>query len=103
MAEVRTTDRDTGLNRAALQLLWTLPVAILLGVPLWFAARLNWCGYGGCYGSHAADQQVNGALGFGLAIVSALLVVSAVAIPAWLRPWWRSVLTRSALDVCRAR
>ena len=77
-----------GFNKAALHLLWTVPLALLIGYPLWFAARLGWCGYGGCWGTDAHSQQTEDASGVVLAIVCALLVFAAIMVPPWFRPWW---------------
>ena len=52
LANMKSTERSARFTIDALHLLWTLPLAILVGVPLWFAAWLNWCGYGRCFGSH---------------------------------------------------
>jgi len=80
--------KPAGFSIAALHLLWTVPLALLIGFPLWFAARLGWCGFGGCWGSTANSLQLEYASGVVFAVVSAGLVFAAVAVPPWVRPWW---------------
>ena len=77
-----------GFSIAAFHLLWTVPLALLIGFPLWIGARLGWCGFGGCWGSTANSLQLEYASGVVLAVVSAGLVFAAVALPPWVRPWW---------------
>jgi hypothetical protein len=35
-----------------------VPLALLIGFPLWVAARLGWCGFGGRWGSTLNSQQI---------------------------------------------
>jgi hypothetical protein len=99
LAKTAGANNRTGFSRSALHLIWTLPLALLIGYPLWFAARLNWCGYGGCFGSHEPDQQANPVLGIGLAILCALLVIAAITIPPWFHPWWVRLIAAIVLAV----
>jgi hypothetical protein len=99
MAKTAGANNRTGFSRSALHLIWTLPFALLIGYPLWFAARLGWCGYGGCFGSHEADQQANLVLGIELAILCALLVIAAITIPPWFHPWWVRLIAAIVLAV----
>ena len=91
--------KPAGFSIAAFHLLWTVPLALLIGYPLWFAARLGWCGYGGCFGSHEPDQQANVVLGIGLAILCALLVIAAITIPPWFHPGWVRLIAAIVLAV----
>ena len=79
--------KSVGFSIAALHLLWTVPLALLIGFPLWFAARLGWCGFGGCWGPTANSLELEYGSGVVLAVVSAGLVFAAVAVPHWVRPW----------------
>lgn len=80
--------KPAGFRIAAVHLLWTVPLALLIGYPLWFAARLGWCGFGGCWGSTANSLQLEYASGVVLAVVCAGLLFAAVAVPPWVRLWW---------------
>ena len=79
--------KPAGFRIAAVHLLWTVPLALLIGYPLWFGARLGWCGFGGCAGPTANSLQLEYASGVVLAVVCAGLVFAAVAVPPWVRPW----------------
>ena len=35
--------KPAGFSIAALHLIWTVPLALLIGFPLWISARLIWC------------------------------------------------------------
>lgn len=80
--------KPAGFSIAALHLLWTVPLALLIGYPLWVAARFNWCGFGGCWGSTANSEQFSFTWGVVVPVVCAGLVFAAVAVPPWVRPWW---------------
>jgi hypothetical protein len=88
LTDSKKTGRSVGFTLATFHLLWTVPLALVIGYPLWFAARLNWCGYGGCWGTAADSHQIEYASGIVLAILCALLVIAAITIPSWFRPWW---------------
>lgn len=62
--------------------------ALVIGYPLWFAARLGWCGFGGCWGTTVHSQQIGYASGIVLAVVCAGLIVAAVGVPPWVKPRW---------------
>jgi hypothetical protein len=66
----------SGFTRSSLHLIWTVPLALALaiGYPLWFAARLGWCGFGGCWGTSANSQQIGYASGIVLGIVCGGLI-----------------------------
>ncbi|MEO5922119.1 MAG: hypothetical protein ABIQ01_13345 [Pseudolysinimonas sp.] len=83
-----TPARRPRASRAGLHVLWALPLALIIGYPLWFAARLGWCGFGGCWGSDANNPQFGFGLGVGLAIICSGLVFASIVIPPWIRPWW---------------
>jgi len=91
--------KSAGFSIAALHLLWTVPLALLIGFPFWVAARLGCCAYGGCFGPHEPDQQTNVVLSIGLAIMCALLVIAAITIPPWFHPWWVGLIAAILLAV----
>jgi hypothetical protein len=88
LADTAVRVRQSGFTRSSLHLIWTVPLALAIGYPLWFAARLGWCGFGGCWGTTANSQQLGFASGIALAIVCAGLIFAAVAAPSWVKPWW---------------
>ena len=92
-------EKPAGFSIVAFHLLWTVPLALLIGFPLWVAARLGWCGYGGCFGSHEPDQQANVVLGIGLAVMCALLLIAAITIPLWFHPWWVRLIAAILLAI----
>ena len=87
MADTTVRLRRFGLTRSSLHLIWTVPVALVIGFPLWIAALLGTCGFGGCWGGNVRSQQIDGS-GIALAVVCAGFIFAAVAVPPWLRPWW---------------
>ena len=80
--------KPAGFSNAALHLLWTVPLALLIGYPLWISARLTWCGFGGCYGPTANYRELHFPWGVVIPVVCAALMLLAVAVPPWVRPWW---------------
>ena len=88
LADTAGRVRRWGVTWAALHLLWTIPLALVIGYPLWISARLGWCGFGGCWGTTASSQQIGYAWGIAAAIVCAGLIFAAVAVPPWVTPWW---------------
>jgi len=80
-----------GPKRAAgLHLLWTIPLALAVGIPFLIWAGLSWCGISGCGGggfgvdSRYAWQSVICCLIAGILVFAALVPV----------PWLRNVRTR---------
>jgi hypothetical protein len=74
------------VDRRALHLLWTIPLACLVSVPLFLIANLALCGLYGCSGSGwgvATEFQFQTWV---LCAIIGLLFVGAVGIPPWLRP-----------------
>jgi hypothetical protein len=102
LAEREQYRRRRGITWHAFHLLWTLPLAWVIGYGLWFAARLGWCGYGGCWGTNAHSPQLEYGLGIALSIICGLAIVAAVVAPPWLWPWWIRVIIAiplAALDM----
>ena len=79
---------QAGFSIAALHLIWTVPLALLIGFPLWISARLIWCGFGGCSGPTANYREFDFTWGVVTPLVCAALILVAVAVPPWVRPWW---------------
>ena len=65
-----------------------MPLALLIGFPLWISARLIWCGFGGCSGPTANYREFDFIWGVVVPVVCAALVLVGVAFPPWVRPWW---------------
>ncbi len=101
MAERVDYRRRPGITLHALHLLWTLPLAWLIGVVLWFYQSTEWCGYGGCWAqSRNFFFPSDGALvGIVLSIIGGLVVVAALVAPPWLWPWWIRLIIALPLAV----
>lgn len=73
-------------NPKAKHLLWTVPVAIVLGLPLWVLAGLSWCGISGCSGGgFGVDSRYVSTAVVCTIAVGALMSIAIVAVP-WFRP-----------------
>lgn len=83
-------------------MLWALPVAVVVGYPLWFVARAYWCGFGGCWGADPSVLQTDPGAGVTLAILCIGLVFAAVTIPPWIRPWWLRAIVGAILAALAA-
>jgi hypothetical protein len=74
-----------GSSRAK-HLWWTVPVAIVLGLPLWAWAGLSWCGISGCSGGgFGVDSRYVGTAVACTISAGVLMFVAIAAVP-WFRP-----------------
>ena len=73
-------------NSASKHLWWTIPVAVVLGLPLWVVAGLSWCGISGCSGGgFGVDSRF-----VGTAIACAIAAGSLMSIAIVSVPWFHS-------------
>jgi hypothetical protein len=80
---------DLGKSRAK-HLWWTVPLAFVLGVPLWSVAGLTWCGISGCTGGGFGVDSRHVNIAVGCTISAGVLMFVAIAAV----PWFRSVVGR---------
>jgi hypothetical protein len=87
MTGSKIDDRSSSMTK---HLWWTVPVATVLGLPLWAWAGLSWCGISGCTGGgFGVDSRY---VGTALACTISAGVLMFVAIAAV--PWFRPVVGR---------
>jgi hypothetical protein len=86
-------------RRAALHLLWTIPLALVIGVPFLIWAGFSWCGVSGCGGggfgvdSRYAWQSVI------CCLTAGVLVFAALAPVIWLRNVRARLVTSAVIGV----
>ena len=87
MSDSKRGDRANSMTK---HLWWTVPSAIVLGLPLWALAGFSWCGISGCSGG---GFGVTSSL-VGTAVICTIIagVFMSVAIAAV--PWFRPVVVR---------
>jgi len=76
-----------------IHVLWTVPTALAVGVPIWFVFRWTWCGLGGCLHSSSgwfAPKPEFPELDLVIVFVIFALIplFLAIAIPPWIKPVW---------------
>jgi len=73
-------------NAMKKHLWWTVPLAIVLGLPLWAWAGLSWCGISGCSGGgFGVDLRFVGTA-VTCTVVAGVLMATAIAAVPWFRP-----------------
>jgi hypothetical protein len=82
-----------GVNRRALHLLWTVPLAALVSLPLVFLASISLCGISGCTGGgFGVDTDYESQTWVFVGVIG-LLFFLAIRLPAWLYPvTWRVIV-----------
>jgi hypothetical protein len=77
---------DRGVNRRALHLLWTIPLAALVSLPLVFLASISLCGISGCTGGgFGVDTDYESQTWVFVGVVGVMFFL-AVYLPRWLYP-----------------
>lgn len=74
------------VGRNWLHLLWTVPVAIIVSVPLWFWAGLSWCGISGCSGAGFGISRESQSTAWIALAISGVVMALAIGLVPWLRP-----------------
>jgi hypothetical protein len=82
LAEVR----PRGVNHNAKNLLWALPLAVLLSLPQWLVAGLAWCGISGCSGGGFGVSRGSEWVAVILSVVNGFIFAVAVFAVRWLYP-----------------
>jgi len=73
-------------RKPALHLLWALPLAVLLSLPLVAIAGISWCGISGCSsGGWGIDTDYVG-LAVAACIGAAIVMAVALAAVPWMKP-----------------
>lgn len=74
------------VNSKIKHLWWTVPLAIVLGLPLWALAGFSWCGISGCSGGGFGVTSSLVGTAVTCTIVAGLLMFVAIAAVPWFRP-----------------
>ena len=72
-------------RRAALHLLWAMPLVLLVSLPALAIAKLSWCPFGGCPGWQGPYPGDTGTA-VNACIAAAMAMALALALVPWLRP-----------------
>lgn len=75
---------------AGLHLLWTIPLALVVGIPFLIYAAIDWCGISGCGGGGFGVDSSDAWQSVICCLIAGSLVFAALA-PV---PWLRNVRTR---------
>jgi hypothetical protein len=79
-----SAEEKTGKQKPpALHLLWTVPLALLLGYPLWVAAEFTWCGISGCGGGGFGEYTDMAGIAVASTVLAGLLLATAIAAVPW--------------------
>jgi hypothetical protein len=76
MGDSKFDDRGRSMTK---HLWWTVPVAIVLGLPLWVLAGLSWCGISGCSGGGFGVDSRHADIAVTCTISSGVLMSVAIA------------------------
>ena len=89
-----------GVNGAARrQLLWAVPLAVLLSLPQWLVAAFAWCGISGCGGGGFGVSTTSEWLALTLTVVNGVIMAVAVFAVPWLYPTGKRALVAVAAGV----
>lgn len=89
-----------GVNRAARrQLLWAVPLAVLLSLPQWLVAAFAWCGISGCSGGGFGVTTTSEWLAITLTVVNGVIMAVAVFAVPWLFPTGKRALVAVAAGI----
>jgi hypothetical protein len=91
--------RTNGINSRVLHLLWTVPLAALICLPLVFLASISLCGISGCTGGGFGVSTTDQYQTWIFVGVIGVIFIAAVALPAWLYPRTARVLVAIAVGV----
>ena len=80
----------------ALNLVWTIPLAVALGFILVAYARLDRCGIVECLGDPGGFLSPSAPVAIIAAAVSWMLLFAAIVAVPWVRPWWLRGLVGAA-------
>lgn len=92
-------NRSSQGPRAALNLLWTIPLATLLAIPVFLIGGLELCGVSGCSGGGFGPTDVGRSLSWVSCGVIGLLYFLALAFVPWMRPSSRRFLLTTIIAV----
>lgn len=88
-----------GVNGAARQLLWAVPLAMLFSVPQWLVAAFAWCGISGCSGGGFGVSTTSEWLALTLTVVNGVIMAVAVFAVPWLYPTGKRAVVAVAAGV----
>ncbi|MDQ1584144.1 MAG: hypothetical protein QOF36_2198 [Microbacteriaceae bacterium] len=83
----------------ALHLFWAVPVALIVGYPLWVVAAFSWCGISGCGGGGFGVDTTYAGVAIACAILAGVLLATVIAAVPWSRGWSRFFVTRLVIAV----
>lgn len=73
-------------RKPALHLLWAVPLAVLLCLPLAAIAGINWCGISGCSGGGWGLSLDSVGIAVGACVGAAVVMAIALASVPWMKP-----------------
>ncbi|HWH25673.1 MAG TPA: hypothetical protein VNT53_03405 [Pseudolysinimonas sp.] len=87
---------------AGLHLLWTIPLALVVGAPFLIWAGLSWCGISGCSGGGFGVDDRYAWQSVVCCLIAGILVFAALAPVPWLRKVRARLVTSAAIGVVYA-
>lgn len=89
-------------RRAALHLLWTIPLALVVGIPFLIWAGFSWCGVSGCGGGGFGVDSRDAWQSVICCLLAGALVFAALAAVPWLRSAGARLVTSAVIGVLYA-
>jgi len=87
------------VNRRAIHLLWTVPLAAAVSVYFFFVAAVSLCGISGCSGGGFGVSTDSQSLTWIMCAVIGFDFAAAIAIPAWVQPMYLRVIIGGSIGL----
>lgn len=82
-----------------MHLLWAVPGALILSLPLWIYAGIAWCGVSGCTGGGFGISRGGAPNAVISLAISGFFMFLAFALVPWLRPLWARLVAALIIGI----